>query len=88
MRGIPKLQFRAVSSGACGVAFGHNFQSGFPAEMASALGKIVHDGFTDREALLFYRDHKKIKAELSELIQTVSLWYCGIILYEETSRKL
>jgi hypothetical protein len=56
--------------------------------MASALGKIVHDGFTDREALLFYRDHKKIKAELSELIQTVSLWYCGIILYEETSRKL
>lgn len=50
------LAYKAVAAGACGVAFGRNiFQSTFPVEMASALGKIVHEGFTDREACSSFR---------------------------------
>lgn len=51
------LAYKAVLSGAGGIAFGRNiFQCAFPVEMASALGKIVHDGFTDKEAWQFFQE--------------------------------
>ena len=32
------------------------FQSEHPVEMAQAVAKIVHEGFTDKEAYEFYLD--------------------------------
>lgn len=51
------LAYRAISEGARGVDMGRNiFQSYHPAEMAQAIGKIVHDGFTDKEAWEFFQE--------------------------------
>ena len=45
------MAYRAVREGARGVDMGRNiFQSEHPAAMAMAVGKVVHEGFTDREA--------------------------------------
>lgn len=45
------MAYRALQQGACGVDMGRNiFQSGDPAAMAMAVGKVVHEGFTDKEA--------------------------------------
>ena len=45
------MAYRAVREGARGVDMGRNiFQSEHPASMAMAVGKVVHEGFTDREA--------------------------------------
>lgn len=52
-----KLAYDVMRKGAHGVDMGRNiFQSEHPVEMAKAVGKIVHEGFTDKEALEFYQD--------------------------------
>lgn len=51
------LAWRSISGGARGVDMGRNiFQSTHPAEMAQAVRKVVHEGFTDKEAYEFFRD--------------------------------
>lgn len=51
------LAYRSISGGAHGVDMGRNiFQSGNPVEMAKAIGKIVHEKFTDKEAYEFFED--------------------------------
>lgn len=52
-----KLAYNVMRKGAHGVDMGRNiFQSEHPVEMAQAVSKIVHEGFTDKEALEFFRD--------------------------------
>lgn len=52
-----ELAYKAISQGARGLDMGRNiFQSLHPVEMSSAIGKIVHEGFTDKEAFAFYED--------------------------------
>ena len=51
------MAYTVISKGARGVDMGRNiFQSEHPIEMAQAIGKIVHEGFTDKEAYEFYQD--------------------------------
>lgn len=51
------LAYTVISKGARGVDMGRNiFQSEHPVEMAQAIGKVVHEGFTDKEAYEFYQD--------------------------------
>ena len=51
------LAYEVISKGARGVVMGRNiFQSQHPVEMAQAVAKVVHDGFTDKEAYEFYQD--------------------------------
>ena len=51
------LAYDVIRKGARGVDMGRNiFQSEHPVEMAQAVSKIVHEGFTDKEALEFFRD--------------------------------
>ena len=51
------LAYNVMRKGAHGVDMGRNiFQSEQPVEMAMAVGKIVHEGFTDKEALEFFQD--------------------------------
>ncbi|MDU7338705.1 MAG: 3-hydroxy-5-phosphonooxypentane-2,4-dione thiolase [Clostridium sp.] len=51
------LAYRSISEGARGLDMGRNiFQSEHPAAMAEAIGKIVHHGFTDKQAFEFYQD--------------------------------
>ena len=51
------LAYTVISKGARGVDMGRNiFQSEHPVEMAQAVAKIVHEGFTDKEAYEFYLD--------------------------------
>lgn len=52
-----ELAYKSIASGARGLDMGRNiFQSLHPAEMASAIAKIVHEGYTDKEAWEFYED--------------------------------
>lgn len=52
-----KLAYNVMSKGAHGVDMGRNiFQSEHPIEMAQAVGKIVHEKFTDKEAWEFFQD--------------------------------
>ena len=52
-----KLAYNVMRKGAHGVDMGRNiFQSEHPVELAMAVGKIVHEGFTDKEALEFFKD--------------------------------
>lgn len=52
-----ELVDRVMSQGAAGVDMGRNiFQSLHPSEMAEAVGKIVHEGFSAKEATEFYED--------------------------------
>ena len=52
-----KLAYDVISKGAHGVDMGRNsFQSTHPIQMAQAVGKIVHEGFTDKEAYEFFQD--------------------------------
>ena len=54
------MAYRAIQSGARGVDMGRNiFQSDCPAAMCRAVAKVVHEGFTDREAYEFYLSEKK-----------------------------
>lgn len=51
------LAYNSISGGARGVDMGRNiFQSTHPVEMSAAVRKIVHEGFTDKEAYEFYLD--------------------------------
>lgn len=51
------LAYNVISQGARGVDMGRNiFQSEHSVEMASAIRKIVHEGFTDKEAYEFFLD--------------------------------
>ncbi|HEX3017770.1 MAG TPA: 3-hydroxy-5-phosphonooxypentane-2,4-dione thiolase [Caproicibacter sp.] len=51
------LAYSVISQGARGVDMGRNiFQSEHSVEMASAIRKIVHEGFTDKEAYEFFLD--------------------------------
>ena len=51
------LAYNAIKGGAHGVDMGRNiFQSPHSLEMAAAIGKIVHEGFTDKEAYEFFED--------------------------------
>lgn len=55
--GSPDPAYNAISGGAHGVDMGRNiFQSAHSLEMAAAIGKIVHEGFTDKEAYEFFED--------------------------------
>lgn len=51
------LAYKAISGGAAGLDMGRNiFQSNHPVEMSEAIAKIVHEGFTDKQALEFYEN--------------------------------
>lgn len=51
------LAYRSIQGGAAGVDMGRNiFQSANPEEMIQAVNKVVHGGFTDKEAFEFYLD--------------------------------
>ena len=51
------LAYRSIQGGAKGLDMGRNiFQSNHPVEMSAAIRKIVHEGFTDKEAYEFYQD--------------------------------
>ena len=51
------LAYRSIQGGARGLDMGRNiFQSEHSAEMAQAIRKIVHEGYTDKEAYEFYQD--------------------------------
>ena len=52
-----ELAYKAISGGARGLDMGRNiFQSLHPVEMSAAIAKIVHEGFTDKEAWQFFED--------------------------------
>ena len=56
------MAYNSMQGGARGLDMGRNiFQSKNPAAMADAIGKIVHNKFTDKEAYEFYSDKIKIK---------------------------
>ena len=51
------LAYNAIGDGAAGVDMGRNiFQAGDPVAMVQAIGKVVHEGYTDKRAYEFYRD--------------------------------
>lgn len=51
------LAYRSMQGGARGLDMGRNiFQSVNAVEMAQCIGKIVHEGFTDKEAYELYED--------------------------------
>ena len=51
------MAYDVMRKGARGVDMGRNiFQSTHPLEMAQAVRKIVHEGYTDKEAYEFYQD--------------------------------
>ncbi|MCL2853350.1 MAG: 3-hydroxy-5-phosphonooxypentane-2,4-dione thiolase [Defluviitaleaceae bacterium] len=51
------LAYHSMQGGARGLDMGRNiFQSEHPVQMAAAIRKIVHEGFTDKEAFQFYTD--------------------------------
>ncbi len=51
------LAYRSIQGGARGLDMGRNiFQSNHPVEMSAAIAKIVHEGFTDKEAYEFYQN--------------------------------
>lgn len=54
------MAYKAIQSGARGVDMGRNiFQSEHPIAMCQAVAKVVHEGFTDKEAYEFYLDMAK-----------------------------
>lgn len=51
------MAYDVIRKGAHGVDMGRNiFQSAYPVEMAQAIGKIVHEGYTDDQAYEFLQD--------------------------------
>ncbi len=53
------MAYRAISEGACGVDMGRNiFQSENPRAMVKAVAKIVHEGYTDKQAYEMFLDLK------------------------------
>ncbi|MFC4025177.1 3-hydroxy-5-phosphonooxypentane-2,4-dione thiolase [Oceanobacillus longus] len=59
------LAYNSIQGGAAGVDMGRNiFQSKHPKEMIQAVNKVVHDGFSDKEAYEYFLDLSQIKAEV------------------------
>ena len=57
-----EMAYRAIAEGAHGVDMGRNiFQSDCPAGMAQAIGKVVHEGYTARQAYEVYEEVKNAK---------------------------
>lgn len=57
-----EMAYRAISEGAHGVDMGRNiFQSDSPLGMATAIGKIVHEGYTPSQAFEVYETIKNEK---------------------------
>ncbi|PKL11673.1 MAG: 3-hydroxy-5-phosphonooxypentane-2,4-dione thiolase LsrF, partial [Spirochaetae bacterium HGW-Spirochaetae-8] len=55
------LAYNSIAGGAAGLDMGRNiFQSENSLEMALAIRKIVHEGFTDKEAWEFFQDAIKV----------------------------
>ena len=53
------MAYRAIQSGARGVDMGRNiFQSECPIAMCKAVAKVVHEGFSDKEAYEFFLSEK------------------------------
>ena len=51
------MAYKSIQGGARGLDMGRNiFQSQHPVAMADAIGKIVHNKYTDKEALEFFND--------------------------------
>ena len=51
------LAYDVIQNGAAGVDMGRNiFQSPHPVAMVQAVRKVVHEGFTDKEAYEFYQE--------------------------------
>lgn len=51
------MAYKSIQHGARGLDMGRNiFQSPHSVEMAQAIRKIVHEGYTDKEAYEFYQD--------------------------------
>lgn len=51
------MAYQVIAEGAAGVDMGRNiFQAGDPLAMVKAIGKIVHEGYTDKRAYEFYMD--------------------------------
>lgn len=51
------LAYKSIQGGAKGVDMGRNiFQAQHPVEMAQAVRKVVHEGYTDKEAFEFFTD--------------------------------
>ncbi|WP_245535483.1 hypothetical protein [Sphaerochaeta pleomorpha] len=51
------LAYNAIRGGVRGLDMGRNiFQSEHSLEMVLSIGKIVHEGFTDKEAYQYYLD--------------------------------
>ena len=54
------MAYKAIQSGAKGVDMGRNiFQSTNPIAMCQAVGKVVHENYTDKEAYEFFLDMSK-----------------------------
>ena len=54
-----EMAYQAIDQGAHGVDMGRNiFQSDCPAGMAAAIGKVVHEGYTARQAYEVYEELK------------------------------
>ena len=54
------LTYRAIRDGAAGVDMGRNiFQAKDPSAMIQAVGKIVHENLTDKQAYEFYNEFSK-----------------------------
>ena len=52
-----EMAYKAIQSGAKGVDMGRNvFQSEHSVEMIQAIRKVVHEGFTGKEAFEFFED--------------------------------
>lgn len=57
---MPMVSSKAIQSGAKGVDMGRNiFQSLNPIAMCQAVGKVVHENYTDKEAYEFFLDMSK-----------------------------
>ena len=55
-----KMAYNSMQGGARGLDMGRNiFQSRHPVQMADAIGKIVHEKFTDKEAFEYYSEQVK-----------------------------
>ena len=54
-----EMAYKAIRDGAHGVDMGRNiFQSDCPAGMAQAIGKVVHEGYTPKQAFEVYQEIK------------------------------
>ena len=58
-----EMAYQAIDQGAHGVDMGRNiFQSDCPAGMAQAIGKVVHEGYTAKQAYAVYQEVKNQNA--------------------------